>query len=182
MRHMKSGRKLGRNSSHRKAMYRNMVTSLFLHGRIQTTEAKAKELRSVADKLITLGKRVPPSALLQLTGAELADAKAKRVHAIRLAARQVQDKQALELLFNEYSERYQTRPGGYTRIYKVGFRSGDNAPMALIELVEAYEPSEDGAAEAAPAEETAAEEAPEAAEEAPEAAADEDAEDADTAE
>ncbi|MCP4803722.1 MAG: 50S ribosomal protein L17 [Proteobacteria bacterium] len=169
MRHMKSGRKLGRNSSHRKAMYRNMVTSLFLHGRIQTTEAKAKELRSVADKLITLGKRVPPSVLLTLTGDELADAKARRVHAIRLAARQVQDKQALEMLFNEYSERYQTRPGGYTRTYKVGFRSGDNAPMALVELVEAYEPSEAAADEPEPVVEEAA------------PAADEDTEDADTA-
>ena len=152
MRHQKAGRRLGRNQAHRKAMYRNMVTSLFLHGRIQTTEAKAKELRKVADKLITLGKRVPPSALEGLSGDDLAGAKARRVHAIRLARKQVTDRDALEMLFNEYSERYQHRPGGYTRIYKVGYRPGDNAPLVLIELVEsleakADEPVEDSAEE-----------------------------------
>jgi large subunit ribosomal protein L17 len=136
MRHLKSGRQLGRNSSHRKALFRNMSTSLLLHGRIQTTEAKAKELRSVVEKLITLGKRVPPSSLEGLTGQELSDANAKRIHAMRLARRQVEDREALNLLFNEYSERYQDRPGGYTRILKLGRRSGDNAPMTLIELVE----------------------------------------------
>ena len=136
MRHLKSGRKLGRNSSHRKAMWRNMSTSLLLHGRIQTTEAKAKELRSVVEKLITLGKRVPPSSLEGLEGEEFAKTNAKRVHAIRLARKTVEDREALQLLFNEYSERYQGRPGGYTRILKLGRRPGDNAPMALIELVE----------------------------------------------
>ena len=136
MRHLKSGRKLGRNSSHRKAMWRNMSTSLLLHGRIQTTEAKAKELRSVVEKLITLGKRVPPSSLEGLEGEELAQTNAKRIHAIRLARKTVEDREALQLLFNEYSERYQGRPGGYTRILKLGRRPGDNAPMALIELVE----------------------------------------------
>ena len=176
MRHQKAGRRLGRNQSHRKAMYRNMVTSLFLHGRIQTTEAKAKELRKVADKLITIGKRVPPSALDGVSGDDLEKLKAQRVHAIRLARKQVTDRDALELLFNEYSERYQTRPGGFTRIYKVGFRSGDNAPLVLIELVESLEAKpEEVAAEAAPeeaAEEPAAEAAPEEAAEEP-AAADE---------
>lgn len=136
MRHMKSGRQLGRNSSHRKAMYRNMSTSLLLHGRIQTTEAKAKELRSVVEKLISLGKRVPPSSLEGLEGEALAKANADRVHAIRLARKTVEDREALQLLFNEYSERYQKRPGGYTRILKLGRRPGDNAPMTLIELVE----------------------------------------------
>ena len=146
MRHMKSGRKLGRNSSHRKAMFRNMVTSLFLHGKIRTTDAKAKELRKVADKLITLGKRVPPSSLLAMTGGDLDTAKAQRVHAIRLARRKVTDRVALDKLFNEFSERYQTRAGGYTRITKAGYRPGDMAPMSVIELVEAYEP--EAAAEA----------------------------------
>lgn len=136
MRHLKSGRKLGRTSSHRKALWRNMSTSLLLHGRIQTTEAKAKELRSVVEKLITLGKRVPPSSLVGLEGEELAQTNAKRIHAIRLARKTVQDREALQLLFNDYSERYQDRPGGYTRILKLGRRPGDNAPMALIELVE----------------------------------------------
>ncbi len=135
MRHRKSGRKLGRNSAHRKAMYRNMVTSLMLHGRIKTTEAKAKELRRVADRVITLGKRVPPSSLDGLEGEALAAAKAARVHAIRLARKYVVDREALDLVFGEYAERYQDRQGGYTRIYKLGARAGDNAPMSLIELV-----------------------------------------------
>lgn len=148
MRHEKSGRRLGRNSSHRSAMYRNMVTSLLLHGRIQTTEAKAKELRRVADRLITLGKRVSPTSLESLEGDALTTARANRVHAIRLARRQVVDRDALDMLFNEYSERYQTRPGGYTRILKTGYRTGDNAPMVLIELVEAYDPN--AAADEAP--------------------------------
>ncbi len=135
MRHEKSGRKLGRTSSHRKAMFRNMATSLFIHGKIQTTEAKAKEVRAIAEKLITLGRRVPPSALEGLSGDELAVAKAKRLHALRLARRKVVDGEALHLLFNDYSERFKGRAGGYTRITKVGFRSGDNAPMAVISLL-----------------------------------------------
>ena len=139
MRHRKSGRKLGRNSSHRKAMFRNMVTSLILQEQIKTTEAKAKEVRSICDKVISLGKRVPPSSLEGLSGDELATAKAQRVHAIRLARKWVVDRAALEKLFGEYSERYQTRPGGYTRILKLGRRSGDNAPMNLVQLVEALE-------------------------------------------
>lgn len=137
MRHLKSGRRLGRKSSHRTAMYRNMVTSLVTHGRIRTTEAKAKELRKVADQVITLGKRVPPSALEGLEGEALAKATASRLHCIRQARRLVLDRDALHRVFNEYAERFKDRPGGYTRIMKVGFRSGDNAPMVLIEFVEA---------------------------------------------
>ena len=146
MRHLKSGRKLGRTSSHRKAMYRNMVTSLMVHGQIRTTEAKAKELRSVADKIITLGKRVTPSSLEGLEGEELSVAKASRLHAIRQAARWINDKDALNRVFNEYSERFKERPGGYTRVVKAGFRAGDNAPMSIIELVGTSQPvlSEDG--------------------------------------
>lgn len=136
MRHRKSGRKLGRNSSHRKALYRNMVTSLMVHGTIHTTVPKAKELRRVADRVISLGKRVPPSALEGLEGQDLEKAKAARVHAIRLARRYITDRQALHLVFNEYSERYQARNGGYTRVVKTGFRSGDDAAMAIIQLVE----------------------------------------------
>ena len=175
MRHRKAGRRLGRNSAHRKAMYRNMVTSLMVHGQIQTTEAKAKELRRIADKVITMGKRVPPSTMEGLSGEALKAAQARRVHFIRRARRWVNNPEALERLFGEYAERYKLRPGGYTRIRKVGFRSGDQAPMALIELVGDYDPSEakvkapkQEAAPAAPeAEEPAAEEA--AAEAAPEA-------------
>ena len=136
MRHLKSGRKLGRTSSHRKAMFRNMVTSLMLHGRIRTTEAKAKDLRGVAERILTLGKRVPVSSLEGLSGDELTAAKAKRLHNIRRAQRTISDKEALGLVFGEYSERYKERPGGYTRVLKVGVRAGDNAPMAVIELVD----------------------------------------------
>ena len=139
MRHMKAGRKLGRNSSHRKALYRNMVTALLEHGRIRTTDAKAREIRPIAEKVISLGKRIPPSKLLNLVGEELDQAKAQRVHAIRLARRLVNGRTALDRLFNEYAERFQDRPGGYTRILKVGPRPGDNAPMALIELVDSPE-------------------------------------------
>ncbi|MCB9777362.1 MAG: 50S ribosomal protein L17 [Alphaproteobacteria bacterium] len=135
MRHLKAGRKLGRNSSHRKAMYRNMVTSLMVHGRIRTTEAKAKELRRYAERVITLGKRVAPSTLEGLSGEELEAAKAKRLHNIRQARKWVNDKAALQAVFNEYAERFKDRPGGYTRMYKVGFRPGDNAPMVIIELI-----------------------------------------------
>jgi large subunit ribosomal protein L17 len=149
-------------------MYRNMVTSLMVHGRIQTTESKAKELRKIADKVITMGKRVPPSTLDGLKGEALAAAKAKRLHNIRRARNYVHDKDALHRVFNEYAERFKDRPGGYTRILKSGYRPGDNAPMAFIELVEAYTPSED--APAAPEEVKAAvkEEAVEVAEEAAE--------------
>ena len=136
MRHLKSGRKLGRTSSHRKAMFRNMVTSLMLHGRIRTTEAKAKDLRGVAERILTLGKRIPPSALEGLSGDDLTAAKAKRLHNIRRARRTIADKEALGLVFGEYAERYKERPGGYTRVLKVGVRAGDNAPMAVIELVD----------------------------------------------
>ena len=121
MRHLKSGRKLGRNSSHRKAMYRNMVTSLMVHGRIRTTEAKAKELRRIADRVITLGKRVPPSALEGLKGAEFDSARARRIHNIRRARKWVHDKSALSKVFTDYAEHFKERPGGYTRIYKTGF-------------------------------------------------------------
>jgi len=174
MRHLKSGRKLGRNSSHRKAMYRNMVTSLMVHGRIRTTEAKAKELRKVADRVITMGKRVPLSSLEELKGDALVEAKGRRLHNIRRARRLVNDKDALNKVFGEYAERFKTRPGGYTRIMKDGVRPGDNAPMAVIELVEEYTPAPVEAKpvveEAAPAE-PVAEAAPEEAEAAPEEAA-----------
>lgn len=135
MRHRKSGRKLGRTSAHRRAMYRNMVTSLLLHGRIRTTESKAKELRRIADRVITLGKKSPVSALQGLEGEQLAQAKLKRLHHIRRARVWVKDRSALNRLFGEYADRFKERPGGYTRILKIGARSGDNADMAIIELV-----------------------------------------------
>ena len=126
MRHRKSGRKLGRNSSHRKAMFRNMATSMIREERIQTTLAKAKELRPMVEKLVTLAKnnidgQVEPAV---------------RVAAIRQASKSVHGKDTLNKLFNELGERFVDRPGGYTRIYKMGTRLGDNAEMALIEFVD----------------------------------------------
>lgn len=122
MRHRKAGRQLGRNSSHRRAMFRNMVTSLFEHERVQTTDAKAREVRRVAEKLITLGKRGD-------------------LHARRQALSYVRSKAVVAKLFSELSPRYANRPGGYTRIVKLGSRRGDNAPMSLVELVrEPYAP------------------------------------------
>ncbi|MEM7706803.1 MAG: 50S ribosomal protein L17 [Pseudomonadota bacterium] len=117
MRHQKSGRKLNRNSSHRKAMFRNMAASLFRHGMIRTTLPKAKELRRVAEPLITLAKN---------------DGVANR----RVAFARLRDKEAVGKLFTEIGPRYVERPGGYTRIMKCGFRAGDSAPMAYIELVD----------------------------------------------
>jgi large subunit ribosomal protein L17 len=117
MRHNKSGRKLGRNSSHRNAMMRNMVTSLIEHGRITTTDSRAKELRKLVDRMITLGKRGD-------------------LHARRQASQVIRTKQVLAKLFEQIGPRYKERPGGYTRIIKLGSRLGDNAPQSIIELVE----------------------------------------------
>jgi len=128
MRHLKSGRKLGRTSAHRKALFRNMVTSLIVRERIRTTLAKAKELRSHIEKTITLGKK-------------------GTLHAKRRALRVVQTKEAFLKLFDTLSDRYANRQGGYTRILKVGHRQGDDAPMAIIELVD----REEEKAQAAPA-------------------------------
>ena len=117
MRHRKSGRQLNRNSSHRQAMFRNMASSLVKHGVIKTTVAKAKELRRVIEPLVTLAKT---------------DSVANR----RLAFARTQDKEVVGILFNELGPRYQERPGGYTRVLKCGYRTGDKAPMAYIELVD----------------------------------------------
>ena len=117
MRHRKSGRQLNRNSSHRKAMFKNMAVSLFEHELIKTTLPKAKELRRVAEPLITLAKE---------------DSVANR----RLAFDRTRSKEAVGKLFNELGPRYANRPGGYIRILKCGFRAGDAAPMAYVELVD----------------------------------------------
>jgi large subunit ribosomal protein L17 len=116
MRHQKSGRKLNRTSSHREAMFKNMAASLVKHELIRTTLPKAKELRRVAEPLITLAK---------------SDSVANR----RLAFARLRDKEAVGKLFVELGPRYVERPGGYLRILKCGFRPGDNAPMAYVELV-----------------------------------------------
>jgi len=133
MRHRKSGRKFGMDKTAREAMFRNMVTSLLVHGRIKTTKERAKELRGFAERVITIGKTAP--AVDGLEGEELAAAKAKRVHLIRKAKKWVHDDDALGKLFGEYADRYAQRPGGYTRVTKAGYRAGDNASMAYIELV-----------------------------------------------
>ena len=117
MRHQKSGRKFSRTSAHREAMFKNMAASLFKHELIKTTLPKAKELRRVAEPLITLGK---------------VDSVANR----RLAFARQRDKEAVVNLFTVLGPRYQARPGGYLRILKCGFRAGDNAPMAYVELVD----------------------------------------------
>ena len=123
MRHRKSGRQLNRNSSHRAAMFRNMASSLLEHEIIKTTLPKAKELRRVAEPLITLAKT---------------DTVANR----RLAFSRTRDEAVVGKLFTELGPRYQDRPGGYTRILKCGFRPGDSAPMAYIELVDRPMPEE----------------------------------------
>ncbi|MAA62886.1 MAG: 50S ribosomal protein L17 [Idiomarina sp.] len=123
MRHRKSGRQLNRNSSHRQAMFRNMAVSLVRHEIIKTTLPKAKELRRVVEPLITMAKQ---------------DSVANR----RLAFARTRDKEVVGKLFNELGQRYETRPGGYTRIMKCGFRAGDNAPMAYVELVDRPEVEE----------------------------------------
>ena len=117
MRHRKGPRKLNRTSSHRKAMFANMATALIKHEQIVTTLPKAKELRSVVDKLITLGKRGD-------------------LHARRQALSTIKDRALVEKMFSTLAERYAERPGGYTRVLKAGFRHGDSAPMAIIELVD----------------------------------------------
>lgn len=129
MRHRQSGRQLNRNSSHRKAMFRNMAASLFEHEVIRTTVPKAKELRRVVEPLITRAKT---------------DSVANR----RIAFDRIRDRAMVTKLFSELGPRYQDRPGGYMRILKCGFRSGDNAPMAIVELVDRPASTEEGAAEA----------------------------------
>jgi large subunit ribosomal protein L17 len=116
MRHRAKGRQLSRTSSHRRAMLNNMATSLFEHGRVITTEAKAKELRPFAEKLITLARRGD-------------------LHARRLVERKIKSRETLSRLFSEIGPRFAARPGGYTRILKLGHRDGDGADIARIELL-----------------------------------------------
>ena len=117
MKHRIAGRRLDRTTEHRTAMFRNMVTSLLRHEKIVTTTPKAKELKRIADKVITAAKRGTP-------------------HARRLVNRDIKDVEVLVKLFGPVAERFKTRPGGYTRLIKVGRRAGDNAEMSVIELVE----------------------------------------------
>lgn len=117
MRHGKAGKKLGRVTAHRWALFRNLLTALFRHERITTTEAKAKAIRRLADRMITLARR-------------------GSLHARRQVLRQVPDETVVKKLFDTVAARYAERPGGYTRIVKAGHRAGDNAPLAILELVD----------------------------------------------
>lgn len=117
MRHLKAGRKLNRTSAHRKALFRNLVTSLIEHEQVRTTEAKAKELRRVADKMITLGKR-------------------GSLHCRRMALAYIRSDAVVSKLFGEVAQRFKDRPGGYTRVVKLGHRHGDAARMSVIELTD----------------------------------------------
>ena len=117
MRHLKAGRKLNRSGAHRTALFRNLVTSLIEHEQVRTTDAKAKELRRVADRMITLAKR-------------------GTLHARRQAAAYVRTRKAVQKLFDEVANRFRERPGGYTRIVKIGHRHGDAAAMSVIELTD----------------------------------------------
>lgn len=119
MRHQRTGRKFGRDSAHRKAMFSNLCGALFEHGRIRTTEAKAKELRPIAERLITLARTDPANVAAQ-----------------RQAVAYLRSKDAVHTLFHTVGPRFVDRPGGYTRIVKLGPRRGDAAPMAYIELVD----------------------------------------------
>ena len=133
MRHRNSGRKLGRDASHRAALFNNLVTSLLTYGRIETTEAKAKELRRFADATITWGISV--HALVAKGDKASKAEKAQVVHARRMARLTVTTRTALDRLFTEVAPHFATRKGGYTRILKTRTRKGDAAPMAFVELV-----------------------------------------------
>lgn len=122
MRHLKNHRKLGRSVSHRKAMLRNLVTSLLDHEEVRTTDAKAKEIRRIADRMITLGKR-------------------GTLHARRQALKTLRSKEVAAKVFDIYADRYNDRAGGYTRIMKLGRRHGDNAPLSIIQLLPESESS-----------------------------------------
>lgn len=139
MRHQNTGRKLSRSSSHRAAMFRNMVTSLIEHERITTTEPKAKELRRFAERTISISLRL--GDLLSKPREERTPAEqGKYIHALRMASRMIRTREVLHKLFDEVAPKLAGRPGGYTRIMKIGQRTGDAAPMAIIELVSAAPP------------------------------------------
>lgn len=130
MRHQHTGRTLGRSATHRRAMFRNLVTSLIIHGRVVTTDAKAKEVRRYADRMITLGKK-------------------QTIAARRRARRFIQTDEALARLFSEVAPRFANRPGGYTRVIKAGRRRGDAAPLSIVELTETGAAEADGESESA---------------------------------
>ena len=139
MRHRNSGRKLGRNASHRAALFNNLVTALLTYGRIETTEAKAKELRGFADATITWGISV--HGLVAKGDQATKEERAQIVHARRMARKTVKTPAALTRLFSEIGPHFASRKGGYTRLLKTRVRKGDAAPMAFVELIGLYQPS-----------------------------------------
>ncbi len=144
MRHRKAHRKLGGyKPTHQRAMYSNMLMALVEHGRIKTTERKARSLRSQAERLVTRATRLGDILLKDPKKLE-ADEAAARVHAIRMVKRTLRDRDSVLHLFEEIAPRYLGRPGGYTRIIKLGNRRGDNAAMALVEFVDAEMPDREG--------------------------------------
>src|SRR5689334_1645404 len=139
MRHRNSGRKLGRDASHRAALFNNLVTSLLTYGRIETTEAKAKELRGFADAAIHWGVSV--HGLVAKGAQATKEERAQIIHARRMARQTVKTTAALNRLFSEIGPHFASRKGGYTRLLKTRVRKGDAAPMAFVELIGLYQPS-----------------------------------------
>jgi large subunit ribosomal protein L17 len=135
MRHLRAGVHLSRTASHRKALFSNLVAALINEGRIRTTDAKAKETRRLAERTITWARRLGPEVLTKKPDSRSPEEKAQVVHAMRMARRMVRDRGAVIKLFDEIGPRYLSRPGGYTRIMKVGQRPGDAAPMSILELI-----------------------------------------------
>lgn len=135
MRHRKAKRKLNRSPAHRRATINNMLLGLIEHGRIKTTERRAKELRRIAERMISKATRLG-DILTKDKDTLNADEKAKLIHAMRIVGKSIQHRESVMKLFTEWGPRFLERPGGYTRIYKTTNRRGDNAPMALIEFVD----------------------------------------------
>lgn len=144
MRHRKGRTHLGRTSAHFEATLSNMLAALIEHGRIRTTERKAKELRRHAERAVTRATRLGDILLKDWSKLEASD-RGRLIHAVRLAKRRVRDRDAVLRLFDEWAPRYLGRPGGYTRLFKLGNRRGDNAPMALLEFVPAEMPEREKA-------------------------------------
>jgi large subunit ribosomal protein L17 len=148
VRHRKEKRKLGRAPSHVRAMYSNMLASLIEHRRIKTTERKARDLRRIAEKAVTRFTSLGDLLLKDRSNLPAED-KAKVIHAMRMVSRTLRDRQAVLALYEDIAPRYLGRPGGYTRIYKTGFRRGDGAPLAILEFIDAELPEREGAKKSA---------------------------------
>ncbi len=140
MRHQRAGVHLSRTSAHRRALFSNLIASLFTHERIRTTDAKAKATRRIAERTITLARRLG-DVLTKEPESRTREEKARVVHAVRMARRWVRDRGAVVKLFDEIGPRYLGRPGGYTRIVKIGNRPGDAAPISLLELIPDGQPA-----------------------------------------